>query len=284
MSVLSPEELAFFKQNGYVVVHNAVPQENLDHVLEAMWEFLGMDPDQPDDWYREPLRDNGMVEIYQHQALWDNRQHPRVYQAFADILGTPKLWVSFDRICLKPPRHPAHPEFDHKGFIHWDTDTTKLPVPLALQGVLYLTDTDVDQGGFQCVPWLFRNFDEWVKTQPADRNPYLPDLTGLEIEPIPGKAGDLVIWNRLLAHGNGHNTSSRPRLAQYISMFEANPATLATQDWGGDLEARIRQWQHRQPPKARWVPGDPREWEQKHGNTAELTPLGRKLLGLDSWD
>ena len=38
-----------------------------------------------------------MVEIYQHQALWDNRQYPRVHQAFSEIWETEKLWVSFDR-------------------------------------------------------------------------------------------------------------------------------------------------------------------------------------------
>src|SRR4051794_31013304 len=108
MSVLSPSDLAFFAQNGYVVVHNAVPQKNLDAVIDAIWDFLGMDRDDPEDWYRDPLRSNGMVEMYQHPALWNNRQHPRVYQAFTEILGTPKLWVSIDRVCMKPPRHPSH--------------------------------------------------------------------------------------------------------------------------------------------------------------------------------
>jgi hypothetical protein len=284
MPILTPEDHAFFARNGYLVVHNAVPQENLDAVIDAIWEFLGMDRNNPDDWYREPLRTNGMVEMYQHQAMWDNRQHPRVYQIFSEILGVHRLWSSIDRVCMKPPRHPAHPEYDNKGFIHWDADTTKLPMPLSVQGVLCLADTDVDQGGFQCVPALFSNFDEWLKTQPPTRDPYTPDLTGLKIEPIPGKAGDLIIWNRLLAHGNGHNTSSRPRLAQYISMFPAKPDVSAADGWGGDRQARIRQWQNRTPPDAKWAPGDPRQWEQTHGKTAELTPLGRKLLGVDQWE
>ncbi len=284
MSVLSQEDIDFFYLNGYVIVHNAVPQENLDAVIDAMWEFLGMDRNNPEYWYREPLRDNGMIEMYQHQALWNNRQHPRVYQAFSEILGTPKLWVSIDRACMKPPRHPNHPEYDNKGFIHWDADTSHLPIPLSVQGVLLLADTDTTQGGFQCVPALFRNFDSWLKTQPPDRNPHSPDLTGFEIEPIPGKAGDLIIWHRLLAHGNGHNISSKPRLAQYISMFEIATKDSQNVEWGGDRNARIRQWKEHLPPDARWAPGDPRHWEQLHGKTAELTPLGRKLLGIDLWE
>jgi ectoine hydroxylase-related dioxygenase (phytanoyl-CoA dioxygenase family) len=284
MSLLTEQDHAFFDRNGYVVVHDVVPRRNLDAAVDAIWEFLGMDRDDPEDWYRDPLRSNGMVEMYQHQALWDNRQHPRVHEAFSEILGTQRLWVSIDRVCMKPPRHPAHPEYDNKGFIHWDADTTKLPLPLSVQGVLCLADTDADQGGFQCVPSLYREFDSWLERQPSDRNAFVPDLTGFAIEPIPGKAGDLIVWNRLLAHGNGHNVSSRPRLAQYISMFPADPRIADDDGWGGHRAERIAQWQTRRPPDASWAPGDPRRWEELHGRTAELTPLGRKLLGIDPWE
>jgi hypothetical protein len=278
MPVLSADDHRFFAEHGYVRVSNVVPQGNLDAVIDAIWEFLGMHPDDPEDWYRPPHRPGGMVEMYQHQALWNNRQHPRVYQAFAEILDTPRLWVSMDRASMKPPYHPDHPEYDHEGFIHWDVDTTSLPLPLAVQGVLYLTDTDEDQGGFQCVPGMHQMLAEWVKTQPEDRNPRVPDLTGLTVQAIPGRAGDLVIWHRGLAHGNGRNVSDRPRLAQYILMFPADEGNETLR------QERIRRWRERLPPDGKAFPGDSRRWEQEHGQTAELTPLGRKLLGLDWWD
>ncbi|HTE21197.1 MAG TPA: phytanoyl-CoA dioxygenase family protein [Armatimonadota bacterium] len=275
--ILTPRDHVFFEEQGYVVIPNAVRQENLDAVIDLIWEFLGMDRNCPEDWYREPHRPGGMVEVYQHQALWDNRQHPRVYQAFSEILGTERLWVSTDRANMKPPQHPAHPEYDHRAFIHWDVDTSKLPQPFAVQGVLYLADTDAGQGGFQCVPGMHRNLEEWVKTQPADRDPSKPDLTGRTVTAVPGKAGDLLIWNRLLPHGNGHNLSKRPRLAQYITMYREQYARP-------DLrEDRIRRWRERLPPSGSAFPGDQRGWEQSHGQPAELTPLGRKLLGLEPW-
>lgn len=277
--VLSAEDLAFFRENGYVLVRNVVPKETVDAVVDAIFEFLDMDKNNPDDWYREPLNPNGMVEMYQHQAMWDTRQHPRVHAAFAAIHGTEKLWVTMDRVSLKPPRHPDHPKYDHKGFIHWDVDTSLDPIPFGVQGVLYLADTDENQGGFQCVPSIFRDFDAYIASQPADRNPTVPDITGHEIVKIPGKAGDLVIWDTRLPHGNGHNVSDKPRLAQYISMSPA-PANP-----GKAREHRIRMWRERLHPGPHPAfPGDPRRIEQLYGKTAELTPLGRKLLGLDLWD
>lgn len=287
MGVLSAEDRAFFRDNGYLVVPNAVPQQNLDATVDTLWNFLGIDRDDPRDWYRPPMLTNGLVEIYQHQTLWDNRQHPRVHQAFAELLGTENLWVSIDRASLKPPRHPDHPEYEHKGFIHWDADSTKWrenPTkqerPRWVQGVLYLTDTAADQGGFQCVPELYRDFEGWLKTQPPDRNPSVPDLTGLTVEPVPGKAGDLVIWDVMLAHGNGHNVSNRPRLAQYIAMGPAPALGKAAEE---QRQERIRCWREHCPPGSKAFPGDVRQIEQTQGRTAELTPLGRKLLGLDPW-
>src|SRR5215212_4574797 len=103
MSIFTQQDLDFFDQNGYVIARNMVPKENLDAVIAAIWEFLGMDPNDPEDWYREPHRTGGMIELYQHQALWNNRQHPNMHQAFSEIYGTSRLWVSEDRVSMKPP-------------------------------------------------------------------------------------------------------------------------------------------------------------------------------------
>lgn len=285
MNVLSADDKAHFEEQGFVVVPNAVPPENLEALVSAMWEFLGMDRNNPSDWYREPLHPSSMVEMYQHPAMWANREHLRVHGAFADIFGTEKLWVSEDRVSLKPPARPEFPAYDVKGFVHWDMDTSKLPVPLGVQGVLFLTDTDENMGGFRCVPGFHRVLEEWIKEQPADRNPHSPDLSrlppGMEVTPIAGKAGDLVIWNRLLAHGNGHNLSDRPRLAQYIAMFPAPDASNPKAE--GWRQARIERWRERRRPTGEWTQGDPRRLEELHGQTAKLSPLGRKLLGLDAW-
>ena len=278
MAILSVEDHRFFEEYGYVVVHDVVPRRNLDAVIEALWGFLGMDPDDPEDWYRPPLKPGGMVEIYQHQALWDNRQGPRLHQAFSELLGTEKLWVSIDRANFKPPFHPDHPEYDHRGFIHWDYDTSQRPLPQRrVQGVLYLADTAADQGGFQCVPEIYGDLEAYLAAQPDDRNPRVPDLTGYTATPIPGQAGDLLIWNVLLPHGNGRNVTSRPRFAQFISMFPAREENEALR------EGRISQWREHRAPGNSVFPGDPRRIEEEQGQPAELTPLGRKLLGLDRW-
>ena len=109
MAVLQAQDLRFWEENGYVVVHDAVPPENCRAAEQAVWDFLDMKTDDPETWYPDPPRASIMVEMYQHQALWNNRQYPRVHQAFTEIWGTGRLWVSFDRASMNPPeRHDFH--------------------------------------------------------------------------------------------------------------------------------------------------------------------------------
>lgn len=195
---------------------------------------------------------------------------------------TKKLWVWPDRVSMKPPAFAQHSEYDFRGFIHWDLDTTQRPPPFGLQGVLSPTDTTADMGGFQCIPSFHRNLEAWLDALPPGSHPRFPDLAhlpaGMQVTPNPTHAGDLVIWDSRLAHGNGHNRSDRPRLAQYVGLFPAE------EDNNAARQERIALWEQRLPPVGDAWPGDPRGWMQTHAQPAALNPLGRKLLGLDLWD
>jgi hypothetical protein len=283
LKLLSEEDWDFWITNGYIVIKDAVPKEQVKKLADFLWEFEEKDPGDPETWYAPPraemkmkeLTNTGMVEVYNHQYLWDNRQYPKVHEAFSDIWGTEKLWVTIDRANLNLPLRPG---FEYKGFIHWDYDPeTK---PQNVQGVLALADQDDENmGGFQCVPELFRTYDTWKLTQPEDRNHFQPDVTGFEIVKVKMNAGDLLIFNSSQPHGIRANRSKdKVRMAQYIAMMPAQEDDEALRQW------RIRSWQEREAPQGYAFPGDPRNWEQTRYQTAVLSELGRKLLGLDRWD
>lgn len=280
MAVTMTDLRARLEEDGYVVVPSGLPRANLEGVIADLWQHTGADPRDRESWYKPGIvAPTGMVELYHTQAMWDNRQYPGIHEIFAAVYGTPKLWVSLDRVNLKPPADPRHPEHDHKGFIHWDTDTARYPeIPFRVQAVLALADTDASQGGFQCVPELYRDLARWIAGQPADRNPRKPDLTGYTITKVPLRAGDLVIWSTLMPHGNGHNVSDQPRLAQYLTMAPAE------EDNAEARQTRLRCWQQNLPPPGPAFPGDPRQIEERRGKPAALTALGRKLLGAERWE
>ena len=284
LRVLSPSDFKHWQDFGFVVVPQAVPAENVARLSRLLWEFQEMDPADPTTWNAKQLRDHamtelnysGMVEIYNHQYLWDNRQHPRVYDAFVDIWDEERLWVTIDRANLNTPNRNGR---NFAGFIHTDVDTTLDPLPINVQGVVSLVDVDGETGGFQCVPELFRNFEDWKQRQKPDRDGFKPNIEGYDVYPVPMKAGDLLIFNSLLAHGIRPNTSeNKVRMAQYLSMTPADESNTLLRD------RRVTSWQERRAPEGFAFPGDPRDWERTKYTTAELTPLGRRLLGLDSWN
>lgn len=284
LRILSAKDWAFWKENGYVVVKEAVSRAQAEQTADFLWEFEDKDPDDPSTWYCAPraemkmkeLAGTGMVEVYNNQHLWNNRQMPKIYDAFVDIWGTEKLWVTIDRANLNFPMRKG---YEYKGFIHWDYDPETRPQNV--QGVLALTDqNDENMGGFQCIPWLYRNYDTWKLTQPKDRNRFQPDLKGLEekLVKVPLNAGDLLIFNSTEPHGIRPNVSKdKVRIAQYISMMPAQEENEELRAW------RIESWKNRLAPEGYAFPGDPRNWEQTRYATAELTDLGKKLLGLQSW-
>jgi Phytanoyl-CoA dioxygenase (PhyH) len=281
LRLLTEEEWRFWKHEGYIVVKNVVPREQVERLADFLWEFEEKDPGNPETWYAPPraemqmkeLTNTGMVEVYNHQYLWDNRQHPKIHQAFADIWGTEKLWVTIDRANLNLPIRPG---YEYKAFIHWDYDPeTK---PQNVQGVLALADqTDENMGGFQCIPELFRNYDVWKLTQPEDRDHFKPDTKGFEPVKVKMNAGDLLIFNSLQPHGIRANRSDKVRLAQYISMMPAEDGNETLRQW------RINSWKERNAPEGYAFPGDPRGWEKTKYPVATLSPLGKKLLGLEKW-
>jgi hypothetical protein len=282
LRLLSEDDWQFWITNGYIVIKDAVPKEQVKKLADFLWEFEEKDSADPETWYTAPraemkmkeLTNTGMVEVYNHQYLWDNRQVPKVHEAFADIWGTEKLWVTIDRANLNLPLRPG---FDYKGFIHWDYDPeTK---PQNVQGVLALADqNDENMGGFQCIPELFRTYDTWKLTQPEDRNHFQPDTTGFDLVKVKMDAGDLLIFNSSQPHGIRANRSTdKVRMAQYIAMMPAQEDDEALRQW------RINSWKERQAPEGYAFPGDPRNWEKTKYKTAALSDLGRKLLGLDKW-
>ena len=270
MIKLTNDDFKTFEHDGYLVIPNVIPVNLCTAASEVVSHFLNIDLENPGSWYGKELGRNGIVPVHQHQAVWNTRQHPNVHALFAQILGTEKLWVRMDRLSFKPPSQHAVPEESANSYIHVDASPAKLQT-LRLQGILYLTDTAENQGAFCCVPSLFR--EKSLLNQKRGLVFSTDELAGHDILNIPGKAGTMIIWNSLLPHSGAINTSDRPRMAQYISMMP--------EDTEEDRETRIQLWKNRQAPE-RWR-GLPYQQDPEPGEPAELTELGRKLLGLKAW-
>lgn len=259
-----------FRKDGFAMFPQVVPKDYCEAAVAAIAAFAGVHPNDSSTWHKAAVNDYGMINLCHAQSLWDNRQFPSVHAAFAEILGTSRLWVTMDRCGFKPPRDPSHPNYQFKTFMHWDLDPMDLPQELQVQGALYLRDTDANMGGFHCVQGFHEVLQSW--SDGCKRGP-VPDFSNHQPVVIEGKAGDLLIWDNRLPHGSGENRSSHIRFAQYISMKRASTDP-------NQRINRIKRFEEQRPTGNRL---DRPIFEQNQGRPVRLTPLGRKLVGYDSW-
>ena len=318
MPLLTAADHQHMEEEGYLLIPNAVQPEDLAAVVDGIWSHMGRDHNKPDSWYADPKDDGlqmyGFMRQMHTAAMWRVRQSPKIHRAFADLWGTHKLWINIDRCIIKPPVRADKPKWgatdDLRGLLHWDFPPATTPKRFKLfQVVVYLEDTALDQGTFQCVPGFHNRYEAWHVSRKGDFefgfSNGVPMEQGLEMPtPIAGKAGDLLIWDSFTPHGHCCNTSSKARLAQFMTMWPATevgheaglrvfwPSSAPSNDGSalgarcGVLKAerrsRIRQWREGlQTDFGRPVPE--RVAGQNDVPSCPLSPLGRRLLGLGPW-
>jgi hypothetical protein len=217
--VLDQSDLDSWTENGLVVLHDAISPEECAAAAQAVQEFIGAHPDDPETWYWRPNCQGIMVQFFQHPALEPARGSARIHKAFSQLLGSVDLLPTTDRCGWNPPERA---DFAFPGpRLHWDADLTA-PIDLGVQGILYLADTTADQGAFSCIPGFHKSIDSWLRSLPPGAGPQ-ERIAQEAAQAIAGKAGDLIMWHQALPHGSSPNRAVRPRIVQYITMFPARP-------------------------------------------------------------
>lgn len=275
MSLISATDRRSLERNGYLTVENVVSEAACAAAVASIDEFLDNDPDDPATWYEAPdgvdrrsLRYGG-VSCYHTEPLWRTRSDETVYQAFAELLGEPCLWTSIDGAEFKPPHDDDYPGFDDTIPFHWQMEPSVLAArerqregtpafPYGLNGLLVFRDTTFDHGLFRCAPGVFRNLYDGVLDDPDAVDRIDVDVGDYETTELAAPRGSLILWDRRVPYGNAPNRADDPRYAQFVRMI---PERFADTDTRAE---RVRDWRSQSDPPS-------------------LTPLGRKLLGVDPW-
>ena len=214
-NVLSIEDLEFWNKNGYVVVKDAVSKEDCEATQQAIWDFLEMDPDQKESWYKRHENQKGlMLNFSDHETLNKNRFSPRIKKAYEQLYNTANIYKTIDKVSFNPPETA---DFTFLGSaLHWDT-SLKQPIKFGLQGLLYLTDCGVNDGAFHCVAGFHNQINQWLNNLEPNENPRVKALETLVPKPILGNAGDFIIWDNRLPHCATPNKGKSPRMVQYLT-------------------------------------------------------------------
>lgn len=215
--VLTAEDIASWEKHGYVIVRNAITQQDCADSRKAILDFLQMDEQDATSWYKRNDEMQGiMVNLYNDVAINKNRNSPRIRRAFEQLWNRTDLVVTADKCGFNPPE-TSTVKYMGTG-LHWDVSLAT-PIPFGTQGILYLTDTAVNQGALTVVAGFHKKIESWLQSLQEDQNPREADLSSFGPEPIAARAGDLIIWDHKLPHSASPNKAHLPRIVQYINWY-----------------------------------------------------------------
>ena len=258
--------------NGYLVVEDVVPRQLCEEVLAATAEFLGIVPDDPASWRSRVSHGHGIVPLHHHPALWALRQCPAIHRLFAELYGTDRLWVTMDRVSFKvPARHAS--EAPRMSAFHWDADPRRPRSEAGFQGLVYLRDTAPEQGAFCCLPDVYAGLEDWLGDRQVREATEALNTGEHRVQAVGGTAGAMVIWHRHMPHSSAPNLGASPRWVQYVAMDPTGEETTR--------QERIRLFREKRPPPWAVRQRVPDQQDPEPGPVADLTPLGRRLVGLD---
>lgn len=213
--VLSPEQMQFWEENGYLKISKVVDGQRCDEVTRQICRHLNVDLNHPATWYMEhPDWQGIMVQLYQNEAMEAIRKQENIRQIFADLYQTDQLVANIEKLGYNPPECEVW-GFNH-GKLHWDLDMDK-PVEFEVQGILYLNDVPENRGPIQLVPGFHQRFDDWIAPFTSLERAH----TSMRLTEVPqritGEQGDLILWRNTIPHAATNNNSNLPRFVQYLS-------------------------------------------------------------------
>jgi len=299
------EYLNFWKENGFVVIHKALNQTEVQSTIDEIWTdktLLGksgkIDRNDPETWSNAlwptefGIAERGFLTFdsdYQSHQSWLNRQNKNVYKVFKSIFGRPDLWVNIDRYGAMRPTTGIkmkteegnetivdRPEWlTRPGWLHWDQNPWSEPDFVRVQGLITLVDSTETSGGFHCIPGFHHLFKDWGISHESEKkrggiiNVPQDDPIRTNISKITMRSGSLLVWDSRLPHGNYPNCSNQFRMVQYITFAPA----MSEEERKSKLIV-FKDLNQRENKKKK---------EEKYNFPQGLTLLGRLLIGCEPW-
>ena len=224
--LLSPDRRARFARNGFLVLHDAVPDDLLDGPREAVAETVPESLDDPDALVDGPEDRHYWNDLTDMSSFGPLNEHLFAYAEALVGEGRLEPPSEFTQVALRyptgdAPSDEAHPTTERDGNAHLDVvGTDGEPQPFTLGVTTHLHDVHPRAGGLTVWPGTHRQVARWVAEHGADAlSQATADevLDGGDARPfeVTGPAGTVVLWHSLLVHTGGMNLGRSARVAAF---------------------------------------------------------------------
>ncbi len=266
---LTDAEVEQFWADGYLVLKGVLSRDEAEHYRQAILDLLPRDLTLPEYWHSwmgrlkpHSASGDGTIDIPALIPLFGNE---KIYAVVSQLFGTPKL-RAFDGSVGITLKNSSHADTPLSQTLHIDASVPRdvdnflhTLAEVQIGGCYYFTDVEPNGGGIHIVPGGHRIVEAESRADPQGRHLHqdwkkIEHLTSVE---VTGEAGDFALLHHLMPHGASHNRNSTARVAHFL---------------------RYARTDH--PHGSGSTP--PRPYNQ--AQLDEMTPLTRKLLGLDPWE
>lgn len=220
---LTPEQVQFYRENGYLLVRSVFTREEAQYLRDEAQALIRRLADVYSEnginamWgSARKITDLPAQILHCHNAQYHSADFarlmldPRLTDRIADLIGE-NIQLHHTKMFIKPPEkgapfpmHQDYPYFPHEKHT-------------MLAAIVHFDDAPIEKGCVSVVPGSH-------KLGPLEHNPeggwHLPvEQYPLESAvPVPAEAGDVVIFSYLTIHGSGVNTSHEARTTLLIQM------------------------------------------------------------------
>lgn len=218
--MLSEQDVAFFRENGYLPARPLLSADEVARLRERFYAILEGRSSKKPEAMRNLYGDeeNIVIQIVNaweaDEAFYRYLFHPVLTEAVARLMNTDTVRVWHDQIQYKPP-FKGGPTIWHQDHPYWPV----IQPPDLVSAWLALEDADVENGCMHVVPRSHRwgaydggtvgiRQEDWG---PAHDPAFVPASEKVEIVPCPVKAGEVMFHHCLTWHGTPPNRSSRGR-------------------------------------------------------------------------
>ncbi len=218
VTALTNEQIQFFKNNGFLILHGLIEPAVVEVWQEAIWSHLGTDPNDQSTWKRDYV-----VEGLQLPDGTNLNQQARV-KRIVEQLGDGAFAGGGGAPLIKWPEPEKAEEWSLPDDGHVDGYGPGGWSPFMLGATAYVFDVEHQGGGFTY--WPKSHFSAWryLLDNPETVDGSFRDREGFtwlwflddEAEgpcEFAGKAGDVVLWHSYLFHTGSMNVRERPRIA-----------------------------------------------------------------------
>ncbi|CAG9789164.1 unnamed protein product [Diatraea saccharalis] len=234
---LTQEQKQFYEENGYVLLENLLPENDLSNIYEQYNDLFKRKNQEKmeSSWVGSDANDRQSDSTYTVKGIHNLQYHSAIFNRFIfnknlldaleDIMGTNNIMLHHTKAHFKPPeKGAAYPM--HQDYHYFPYKNNSM-----VAAFLHLDAANPENGGLFVYPGSHKlGPQEDIGAKEGNFHYVNQKLFPIEkATPIVAKKGDVVIFSYLLVHGSSANTSQRPRRMLLMQLASADDEPIGLQ-------------------------------------------------------